>query len=144
MQNKSLDDLIESGKKSLLDLFVSSKADEFAKFVTDKEQRVFVTNTHRQLSGEVEDARLRAQVLFARLDFAKNCDIPTSILDAVKNQMAPAAIFKIADIFSGPALVRQFEPELRALATKELRAVEDKFKTFKKENAALLKELGLI
>lgn len=141
---KSLNDMVSDAGNALKELFISKNEREYRKFVADKEHRALVTNTYRQLSSDVEDMRLKKQMFIQQLDFHKTADIPLSIWTAVKNSMNPNGAMALAALFAGASVLKTFEPELRALATKEFEEIEFKFARFQSENSKLLHELGLI
>jgi len=99
----------------------------------------------RQEQEKIEAEKQSLNWLDGRLSLYEGSNIPASMLQTMRaSGNGYLSLENMAVNMAAAVLLKQIAPELRNLAWKDLAETEAKFEVFKKENAAVLKKLGLI
>ena len=144
MLTKSLDDLIETGKKSLLDLFISSKEKEFQDFVDRNEHLTKIGHEFRRFKERLTDLESRHAILAEKLGFYKDANFAKSIF--VWLEQNPDSAFRLMQIsaeLTPAVLLKENADEILKLSASAIQECGAAFDLFKKKHNAVLKELGL-
>lgn len=99
----------------------------------------------RQQQDKIETEKQSLNFLLERLSLYEGANLPSAMLENMRaSGNGYLGLEGVAVNMAAAALLKQLAPELRRLAAKNLADMEAKFELFKKENASVLKKLGLI
>jgi hypothetical protein len=138
-------DFIENGKDRLAEMFLEKKAVEFAQFEAQETKKGRVAQYFPGLAARVTECEERDAALAETLSCLKNSDVAESIFRRIRSD--PGAISNLQNIasqLSGALILKTYTDDILKISAKEISDARAAFSDFKKENGALLKELGLI
>jgi hypothetical protein len=138
-------DMFEEGKNFIKDLFVQSRQREYDDFCASESEKKLVTSQLRTEQERLATKEQNLTFLREKLLTYKNADFAVSIFSFVNaNGASPASLSKAAEALSGPYMLSQCADAILKIAEDDLAAHRESIQQFKKTNARVLKELGLI
>ena len=140
--------LTEAFPDTTMDEFLSQNPEISAKaeaFRFEQEENGRKASYFRQQLDKIETEKMNLNWLEDRLNLYSGANIPERMLEVMRaSGSGYLGLEGVAVNMAAAALIKQFAPELRKLAAKNLADMESKFNRFKAENAAVLKKLELI
>jgi hypothetical protein len=144
-ETNSLDHMIEAGKNVLAAMFLETRKTEFEKFAAEKEADGQTAARHKWLLEALETRQAFHAALSKEVVSLETADFAGSIFRGSKNHPAGAiAIQTIASNFVPAFLVKNLSAEILAFSEREVSTANSELETFKRDNAKVLKRLGLL
>jgi hypothetical protein len=137
-------DVMQRGADALKELFLKKKEAEYIPFAEHHAALQQAEHRFHWFESNLQDRQAFKTKFIANVEFAKTARFADSILaGAHAHPAGVAGVQLVAAEFAGAFVLKQCADEIIASAVKEVGDFEAEFAAFKKDNAALLRELGL-
>ena len=138
-------DFIESGKDRLAEMFLEKKAVEFAQFEAQETKKARVAQSFPDLAAKVTDREQQHTALVEKLSYLKDIDVAEVLFRQIRsNPSAISNLENIASQLSGALILKTCSDDILKISAKEILDARAALSDFKRENGAILKELGKI
>jgi hypothetical protein len=134
----------QPGADAIKELFLQNKAAEFASFAAGEEAKRRGAESFRTKTGQLAEEKDFHAALVHQCQFYQQAAIARSIYSNTrKGPRGVAGLEDMAATLSPAYLLSLFANDIAKLSAQRVSELEADLAAFKKENASLLKELGL-